>query len=114
MAETTVSIADVEMMTFEILPGSEGRSQMRTPPRSLANTAPFVSYRAYTPPRSPMSSRWTTSSPETAIRNFLRGVEFTRDDMQVDIIGLQALLRDLVRDTRDYRSQKSAISKRSR
>ena len=81
---------------------------------SPANTTPVVSYRADTPPRSPTPPRRTTSSPETAIRNFLRGAEFTRDDMKLDIIGLQALVRDVVRDARNYRSQKSAISKRGR
>ena len=87
---------------------------MHTPPRSPANTAPIVSYRADTTPHSPTPPRRTTSSPETAIRNLLRGAEFTRDDMQLDIVGLQALVRDLVREARDFRSQKASISKRSR
>ena len=96
---------------LDILPVSEGRSQMRTLPRSPANTAPVVSYRADTPPRSPSPPRRTNSSLETAIGNFLRGAQFARGDMKLDIIALQALVRDLVRDACNYRSQKSAISK---
>ena len=91
---------------LEKLPVSEGRSQMRNPQRSPPNTAPVVSCRADTPAHSPAPARRNTSARETAIRNFLRGAEVTRDEMKLDSIWLQGLLRDLLRDARDYRSQK--------
>ena len=91
---------------LEIQPIWEDRSQMRTPPLSPANTALVVSHAADTPPHWPAPARRNTSSPETPIRNFLCGAEFTRDDIQLEIIGLQALLRSLVREARDYRRQK--------